>query len=29
VRIIGSVLLTLGLPDYRALVDACLSQLTS
>ena len=29
VRIIGSVLLTLGLPDYRALTDVCLSQLTS
>ena len=29
VRIIGSVLLTLGLPDYRALADVCLSQLTS
>ena len=29
VHIIGSVLLTLGLPDYRALADVCLSQLTS
>ena len=29
VHIIGSVLLTLGLPDYRALTDVCLSQLTS
>jgi hypothetical protein len=29
VRIIGSVLLTLGLPVYRALADVCLSQLTS
>ena len=28
VRIIGSVLLTLGLPVYRALADVCLSQLT-
>ena len=28
VHIIGSVLLTLGLPDYRALADVCLSQLT-
>ena len=25
---LGSVLLTLGLPDYRALADVCLSQLT-
>ena len=29
VHIIGSVLLTLGLPDHRALADVCLSQLTS
>ena len=29
VHIIGSVLLTLGLPDYRALADVCLSQSTS
>ena len=29
VHIIGSVLLTLGLPDYRALADVSLSQLTS
>ena len=29
VHIVGSVLLTLGLPDYRALTDVCLSQLTS
>jgi hypothetical protein len=29
VHIIGSVLLTLGLPDYRALANVCLSQLTS
>ena len=29
VHIIGSVLLTLGLPVYRALADVCLSQLTS
>jgi hypothetical protein len=29
VHIVGSVLLTLGLPVYRALADVCLSQLTS